>query len=136
MAREASHPCRCHHIRSTGAVAGHIMSLLPSTFRRRSFFALGAVTFTLGLTAHWRSISHGLARPLLFRSQSSFPFTLPPAAPAMAHLRAPQPPPKWDHTAADILALTKEAIANDKSVPRTSSSSPYMLTSGLAQGGL
>lgn len=96
------------------------MAALPSTFRRRSFFALGAVTFSLGLAAHWKGLSPIVARPLLFRFQSTlsspWSFSLGGSNSTMAHLKAPQPPPKWDHSAAEILALTKEAIRKDKSV--------------------
>lgn len=95
------------------------MAALPSTFRRRSFFALGAVTFSLGLTAHWKGLSPAIARPLLFRLQSTVPtgwLPLSSNSVNMSHLRAPQPPPRWDHSAEDILVLTKEAIRKDKFV--------------------
>lgn len=46
-----------------------------------------------------------------YRSQSTFSF---PTRTTMTSLTPPQLPPKWTHTAEEVLALTKEGIARDR----------------------
>jgi hypothetical protein len=87
-----------------------LRSLLPS--RRRSLFALGALTFGLGLTARWHTLAPLSARPLFLRPFSAFTVN----APVMSGHAAPQPPPRWNHAPDEVRQLTKDAIQRDREV--------------------
>jgi hypothetical protein len=90
-----------------------VSRLASGPLRKRSLFALGAVTFTIGLATRW-SLSASPRPAALFRPLSH-PFTVS-AATGIAALVPPQPALKWDHSPEDVLALTKAAIQRDREV--------------------
>jgi hypothetical protein len=89
-------------------------SLLASPLRKRTFFALGALTVTLGLTARFRTLSL-TPRPFLFRGFSS-PFTVGNIMSGPLLAVPPQSPIRWTHTPEEVLQLTKDAIQRDREV--------------------
>lgn len=94
--------------------------LLPTIARPRTAIGWGGA-LTAGLAViNWRSMGgHGgyiRTRYCFISSVFCRPFSLLPAAKHTMTVTPPQSPPGWEHTAEDILKLTKEAIEHDRAV--------------------
>jgi hypothetical protein len=111
-------PRTCSRGRTTWPGERVRMSVALRSFaplRKRSFLALGALTFTLGLTARWRTLS---LTPHAFRLRTgplAQPFTVSSVMMA-SNLAPPQPPLRWNHAPGELLQLTKDAIQRDRAV--------------------
>lgn len=97
---------------------------LSPLLRRKTLLGWGGALAVGFAAVGWRSISSGATRvpsPWTCRhpralstiiSRSSL-FSTITSNPSMS-LTPPQAPPEWNHSASDILKLTKEAIASDR----------------------
>ena len=96
------------------AVGLAAVTVRPASVSRTGLFSAGHwhSSYWTGdirtLTAQRRFLTNSIPRLSLFASLTS---TLPKMS-----LTPPQPPPVWNHSAEDIVRLTKEAIEKDRTV--------------------
>lgn len=98
------------------------------TRRQKSFISLSSIgALTLGLAVKSIASSHGqppryidchVIRRSLSTAQSIFSFTSSTNS-NMANLTPPQAAPSWNHSAQDVMSLTKAAIEEDRKVQDT-----------------